>query len=129
MNKRYSKKREAIINCLKSTTEHPTAEWVYEKLKPEYPDLSLGTVYRNLKELTSNGEIIIVACVDGKERFDARTKEHAHVICEKCGKVADVFGIDIGNDVKFRVETESGFSVKYANLQFSGLCGDCKKEG
>jgi Fur family peroxide stress response transcriptional regulator len=67
---RYSKKRDAIYELLASTTCHPSAEWIYRNLKAEYPDLSLGTVYRNLSRFKEDGSIISVGVVDGQERYD-----------------------------------------------------------
>ncbi|NLG92671.1 MAG: transcriptional repressor, partial [Clostridiales bacterium] len=61
----YSRKREAILKAIRSTTTHPTAEWVYQKVKPEYPDLSLGTVYRNIAQFKKDGPIICVGIVNG----------------------------------------------------------------
>ena len=70
MEKRFSRKRQSIIECLRSTKEHPSAEWIYNKLKPVYPDLSLATVYRNLKELKEDGAIRSVGVDADNERFE-----------------------------------------------------------
>lgn len=126
--KRYSKKRQAIIDCLKNTKEHPSAEWVYNRLKPEFPDLSLGTVYRNIKEFEDEGELCTVAVVAGKERFDARTDSHTHAVCAKCGKIIDVDEVKLPPELAEQVKKLTGFSVKSSNLQFTGLCSDCGKE-
>ena len=66
--KRYSRKREAILHAIRSTTSHPSAEWVYTQLKPQFPDLSLATVYRNIASFVESGELVRVAVVDSKER-------------------------------------------------------------
>ena len=70
---RYSPKREAILQCLRSTTCHPSAEWVYAQLKPHIPDLSLATVYRNLARFRSEGAVQVIGCVDGEDRYDGNT--------------------------------------------------------
>lgn len=88
--RRHSSKREAILSVLRDTKTHPSAEWVYARLKPQHPDLSLGTVYRNLALFRESGEIISVGTVAGQERFDADTRPHAHFICEQCGSVLDL---------------------------------------
>ena len=75
---RYSKKREAILEAIRSTKTHPSADWVYQTLKPTHPDLSLGTVYRNLDFFRQHGTIISVGVVKGQERFDATTTPHTH---------------------------------------------------
>ena len=72
-NRKYSKKREAIFSCICSTDTHPSAEWVYNQLKPQIPDLSLATVYRNLALFKREGRIVSVGVVQNLERFDANT--------------------------------------------------------
>ncbi len=78
-SKKFSRKREAILTCLHGTTCHPTAEWVYQQLKPQFPDLSLGTVYRNLAAFKAEGVIDSVGVVNGLERYDGNTIPHARV--------------------------------------------------
>ena len=73
---RHSPKREAILECLRSTTCHPSAEWVYAQLKPRIPDLSLATVYRNLARFRAEGTVQVIGCVDGEERYDGNTALH-----------------------------------------------------
>ena len=87
MNKRqnYSRKREAILDTLRSTKTHPTAEWVYLQLKSQYPDLSLGTVYRNLSQFKEDGTIVSLGVVNGQEHFDGDISPHSHFICSHCG--------------------------------------------
>ena len=70
---RHSPKREAILECLRSTTCHPSAEWVYAQLKPRIPDLSLATVYRNLARFRAEGTVQVIGCVDGEDRYDGNT--------------------------------------------------------
>ena len=88
--RKYSRKREAILECLRSTQSHPSADWVYSKLKPQYPDLSLATVYRNLAMFKRDGVIGSVGTVNGLERFDYDTRPHAHFVCSRCSAVLDV---------------------------------------
>ncbi len=126
MSKRYSKKRESILKCLKSTTEHPSAEKIYAELKPKHPDLSLGTVYRNLNMLVNEGSVCSVGVVNDKERFDARTEPHVHAICERCGKILDVEDISLPDEMLEAVQKSTGFALTYSRLQFMGLCADCK---
>ena len=90
---RYSKKREAILEAIRSTDTHPTADWVYQTLKPTHPDLSLGTVYRNLNFFREQGTIRCVGVVKGQERFDANTHPHTHFVCDGCGAVIDLHEI------------------------------------
>ena len=123
--KRYSKKREGILACLRATDTHPGAEEIYRRLKPAYLDLSLGTVYRNLRELCEEGLIAPVATVDDKQRYDGNVSAHSHLICACCGKVVDLFAPPAS--LAEEAARESGFAIREVKLQFVGLCGDCRK--
>jgi len=83
--RKNSKKRQVILEALAATTAHPTAQELYQQLKPDYPDLSLGTVYRNLSLFAEEGDAMSVGVFRGQERFDARTNPHAHLHCVQCG--------------------------------------------
>lgn len=122
---RYSKKREAILRTIRGTKVHPSAEWVYQALKPEHPDLSLGTVYRNLSFFMEQGMIRSVGVIDGQEHFDGDLSPHSHFICKHCGAVYDMprpKGLD-GLDQK--IGEEYGFCVEDCELTFHGVCGRC----
>lgn len=124
-----SKKREAILEKLRSTDSHPSAEWIYHELKSEYPNLSLGTVYRNISLFREQGQIISVGTIRGQERFDACTEPHAHFICSQCGVVLDV-DAEIDENSLYRQITENyGFAVEFHDLAFRGLCKNCLKVG
>jgi len=125
---RYSKNREAILNCLRSTKTHPTAEWIYLQLKEDLPNLSLATVYRNLTALKEHGDIRSMGIVGGQERFDAINYPHSHVVCARCGAVIDVPEIPIPGELIARVEKETGCTVTETALQFNGLCAVCAKK-
>lgn len=120
--RKHSKKRDAILECVRSTREHPTADWVYSQLKPTIPDLSLGTVYRNLASFKQEGVIASVGVVDGMERFDFNTAPHAHFICTHCSAVIDVD--DICVPARLSEQVHCG-SVRDCILTFSGICNAC----
>ena len=123
---KHSKKRDAILNVIRSTDCHPSAEWIYNQVKPVHPDISLGTVYRNLSLFEQNGDIITVATVDGQKRYDATTKPHTHFICECCGEVIDIETSDTDRDLYEKISSEHGFTVRSHNLTFYGLCVKCR---
>ena len=120
--KKHSKKRDAILECIRSTSGHPSAEWVYAQLKPQIPDLSLGTVYRNLAAFKQEGIIASVGIVDGNERFDRDTYPHAHFICTHCSAVIDVEEIDPPTRLSERIRCGS---VRDCVLTFFGVCNQC----
>lgn len=126
---RYSHQREMIYDYLASSFEHPTAEMVYESLKADIPNLSLGTVYRNLKLLESMGKIRRVTTLQNVERYDARCGDHAHFVCECCGKVKDLKVLDAGSAGESCC-IDSGDSVNWVSVVFGGACAECaaKKE-
>ena len=124
---KHFKKRDAILACLRSTTVHPSAEWVYNQLKPEIPNLSLGTVYRNLTYFKEIGEAVSIGTVKGIERFDGNTAPHVHYICTCCGAVIDLHDIAVPAELQSAAETGSGGSVGSCQLTFTGICSDCKK--
>jgi Fur family peroxide stress response transcriptional regulator len=122
--RKHSKKREAILNLIQSTPTHPGARWVYEQLKPGIPDLSLGTVYRNLGLFTREGMALSLGVLNGEERFDGVTHPHPHLVCGRCGKVADL-PCGEGTDPPGTGEL-CGFLIDYRRTVFYGLCGDCR---
>ena len=122
---RYSKQRERILEMLKSTDIHPTADWIYDKLKKEFPDLSMGTVYRNLNILYEQGLIKRIDFGKTFDRFDANIIDHYHFICEKCGAIIDL-KIPIDNSLNDKVTENTGYSTKSHKIQFYGICDKCR---
>jgi Fur family peroxide stress response transcriptional regulator len=122
---RSSKKRDAILSAIRGTDCHPTAEWVYQQLKPTHPDLSLGTVYRNLTFFKAHGDIISVGVINGQERYDGCTTPHSHFVCTCCGSVRDLHQISLDADLDRSVSRQYGFEVSYHELTFFGLCPSC----
>lgn len=117
--RKKSIKRDAILSCLKGTVSHPTAEWIYLQLKPDFPDLSLGTVYRNLAEFKEDGIIADIGEISGNARYDGNTSPHAHFACLKCGTVQDVF------DIQIPCPELSGAIIQSSTLLYTGVCSRC----
>ncbi|NLL36414.1 MAG: transcriptional repressor [Fretibacterium sp.] len=121
---RYSRQRELIYSYLLSTQEHPSAEMVYERLRDEIANISLGTVYRNLRLLERMGKVRRVGAFQNTERYDARCDNHAHFLCERCGRMQDLSTVDIQSAMRVcKVEAED--RVTWVALTFGGLCRDC----
>lgn len=89
-NTKYSRQREAIKEYLAGTTSHPTADTIYENIKKVYPNISLGTVYRNLNFLVEHGEVLKLSCDDERDHYDANTAPHHHFYCRCCHQVTDL---------------------------------------
>ncbi len=120
-----SKQRETILKVLRGTKSHPTADWVYDEVRKVIPNLSLGTVYRNLKLLSERGDIVEVDMSGTLSRYDACTDAHCHFRCEQCGRL---FDIDEPLDGKLdkKVAQKTGFKVTRHRLEFHGLCTECQ---
>ncbi len=121
---RRSRKRDAILDLMRSTTCHPSADWVYQRMREQFPDVSLGTVYRNLKQLSEEGLIKSVGVVDGQERFDARISPHSHFVCNQCGAVQDLPNC-VSEETIAPLGEEYGFVEQSYELHIYGVCKDC----
>ena len=126
MKMRASKNRDAILECLMNTDTHPTADWIYEKLKPDYPNISLGTVYRNLNQLKEAGLVRAIGVVNGPEHFDAVLHPHPHVICSKCGRIMDLGNAPFWSDVLREAGEATGYDL--SEVQLFGMCPQCKEK-
>ena len=123
--KKHFRKRDAILTCLRQTTVHPSAEWIFTQLKAEIPDLSMGTVYRNLTLFKEQGRIASLGTVKGVERFDGNTDPHVHFICTECGAVVDLAAISVPEELNRAAATDSGGRVDTCQLTFTGVCMEC----
>jgi len=118
---RFSHQREEIYQAVCATKEHPSAQMVYDTLKPRMPKLSLGTVYRNLHQMAQEGRLLELA--GPVARFDATTNLHTHIFCRECGQVADV---DLPYDSTLdRRAAEEGWAIDGHHLMFHGICPVC----
>lgn len=122
---RKSKQKEAILRVVKGTNSHPTADWVYEQVRQEIPNISLGTVYRNLKLLKDEGDVLELNLDGTLSRFDGNIQEHYHFRCEQCGRIFDV-DEPVAKALDKRVTQKTGFTVTSHHLEFRGLCKDCQ---
>lgn len=121
------RKRNAILSYLRSTDAHPSADMVFAHLKPEFPDLSLGTVYRNLSMFRQQGTIASVGTVNGVERFDWNTQPHVHFVCTGCSAVVDMPQLAISREMAHAAEAAFGGKVDACQLTFTGLCSVCNQ--
>ena len=123
---RYSHQRERIYQYLLASPEHPSAEMVYNDLRPEIPGLSLGTVYRNLKLLEELGKVRRITAFQGTERYDACCGDHAHFLCERCGLLHDLGGAN-SEAIREAIVLEEGFALTKLDLTVTGLCPGCSE--
>jgi len=123
---RHSRQRDRIMELLKSTGSHPPADWIYDELKKEFPNLSMGNVYRNLSILMEQGLVKKIDFGSTFDRFDANITRHYHFICEQCGSITDL-AIPFDESLNKRVAEHTPFTVKHHRIEFYGFCDICKK--
>ena len=122
---KHFRKRDAILNCVKETTVHPSADWVYARLKPDISDLSLGTVYRNLALFKEQGLIISLGSVNGVERYDGNIDPHVHFVCNGCGCIRDLHALHVPEELNAAASKEADAVVDHCHLTFHGRCHEC----
>ena len=123
----FSRQRQMVLDVVKNRTKHPTADKVYEILKKDHPEISLGTVYRNLNLLAEMGEISRVETSSVKDHFDGNQHPHAHFVCRKCGGVFDL-NLDISQLLQSAKGVEGSFQVEDCKVLVQGVCEDCLKK-
>lgn len=124
---KYSKQREEVFNCIKQTKTHPTAEEIYMNLKLKNPNISRGTVYRNLNLLVEKGLVNKISNSGTPDKFDYVCTPHSHAICKVCGKVFDfkvLLDDKTSNAIKAQTELEE-FSNEFT---IYGICKSCKNK-
>lgn len=121
---KYSRQRESIKEYLASTKEHPTADMVYRNVCRAYPNISLGTVYRNLNFLVEHDEAARLVCGDGVERFDGNMAPHYHVVCRQCKRVSDL-SMDSLEHINTLAAARFGGRIEGHSVIFYGLCAGC----
>jgi Fe2+ or Zn2+ uptake regulation protein len=125
---RKTKQKEAILKILRQTRSHPDADWIYEQVKKEIPNISLGTVYRNLRIMKESGVIQELTSNTLPGHFDGNTDPHYHFHCDSCGQIIDIEG-PIDKSIEKRLAEKTGFKVTRHSLELGGVCADCHHEG
>ena len=127
---RMTKQKRVVLEELSKVKNHPTAYDVYEMVKSRLPRISLGTVYRNLEQLSSGGQIRRLDMGQSQRRFDAVVDDHLHIRCISCGKVDDVPLNPAMSTITIKdmVSSQSGYDVLGCEMDFQGICPKCKKK-
>jgi Fur family peroxide stress response transcriptional regulator len=123
-----SRQRERILELLQATGRHPSADWLYERLKGEFHNLSMGTVYRNLNILIEQGLIKKIDFGSTYDRFEANIGPHYHFICERCGSIADL-ELPIDDSLNQRVNQTTPYAARRHRIEFYGVCDRCQEGG
>lgn len=121
---RQTAQRKAIYEALQGDTSHPTADVIYQRVRKKIKNISLGTVYRNLNVLASQGAIQEIPVADGPGRYDYRTDKHYHFICDGCGSVCDV-NLPFQANLNKQLEESLKLHIRTHQIVFYGLCPAC----
>ena len=124
---KYSRQREMIKNCLINRHDHPTADTLYMTMREEFPNISLGTVYRNLNLLVDLGEIRKLSFGNGPDRFDADTHPHYHFVCRECGQVQDL-SMETSRQLTADAQQYCSGQIDSHITYFYGVCDRCMKK-
>ncbi len=121
---RHSAQRDTILRIVKAAQDHPTADTIYSRVREEIPNISLGTVYRNLKSLADMGEVDTMETLDKSIHYDGNTNIHRHFICRNCSHIIDLFF-----ECRLPDELDSlGLLVESQKTIYYGLCPDCQQK-
>lgn len=121
---KYSRQREAIQTYVSHSCEHPTADMVYKNIREIFPNISLGTVYRNLSLLSELGDIQKISMREGPDRFDGRTVPHDHFICDRCHCVFDIC-LDDNQEITAAAQRVFEGVIRNHSTLFYGVCKEC----
>lgn len=124
---RITPQRHAILEFLVNSMTHPTADDIYKALEGKFPNMSVATVYNNLRVFRESGLVKELTYGDSSSRFDFATSDHYHAICENCGKIVDFHypGLD---EVEQLASHVTGFTVSHHRLEIYGTCQECAKK-
>ena len=124
---RATPQRLAILHLLRKSTQHPTAQMIYEQLEKEYPSLSLATVYNTLEAFVNQGMInTLGSTADGSVHYDADTSPHVNLSCTNCHQVIDLPSKYV-HALDEEVAQNSGYQILGARVLYYGLCPECQK--
>ena len=123
--RRQTKQRNTILEELKKVKTHPAADSLFKLVRKRLPQISFGTVYRNLNLLRDQGQILELSCGRHSCRYDGTTKNHYHFFCLNCKKVFDI-DEPVIKSLDKKIGGKSGFKVEYHRIDFYGYCRDCK---
>ncbi|SRR5699024_4984801 len=123
---RITPQRHAVLEYLLNSEIHPTADDIYKALESKFPNMSVATVYNNLRVLREIGLVRELTYGDDSSRFDCNTSDHYHIICNDCGKIVD-FHYPPLDEVEALAEQVTGFKVSHHRMELYGTCESCKQ--
>ena len=125
--RRGTKQREAVLRVLRNTWSHPTVDQIYDEVRKNIPNISKGTVYRNLQVLQEDSAVTELRLNGTISRYEVKQKSHYHFRCEQCGRVSDI-DMPVDRELDQQVAKRTGLKISYHQLEFRGLCKDCQNK-
>jgi len=122
---RMTPQRYAVLSYLYEHQTHPTADEIYKALEKKFPNMSVATVYNNLRAFKELGLVQELTYGDHSSRFDADISEHYHLICTQCGSISDLFNIEIPN-IEQAISEQTGYKIDYKRVEIYGVCPKCQ---
>ncbi|MCE4957532.1 peroxide-responsive transcriptional repressor PerR [Macrococcoides caseolyticum] len=124
---RITPQRQAVLRFLIESNSHPTADEIYKALSPQFSNMSVATVYNNLKVFKESGLVKELTYGDAASRFDFETDNHYHVICSECGKITD-FHYPRLDEVEYIAQHITSFAVSHHRMEIYGICPECQNK-
>ena len=126
VQKRNTIQRQLVIAAVRALSNHPTAEEVYNQIITQYPDISKGTVYRNLNSLVESGLLSKVSVPSSADRYDHVLSKHYHIECTRCKKFMNVNDLDYFEGLDDKIAQLTGFKMENHDIVFEGVCPECQ---
>ncbi|MDO4622535.1 MAG: transcriptional repressor [Eubacteriales bacterium] len=124
---KHSRQRDAILESLQHRTDHPTAATLYDDIRTDFPNISLGTVYRNLALLSDLGMIRKLTAADGADHYDGNVVPHNHFLCRCCNSILDLPPVDTAS-IAAKAAGDFDGTIESCSVSFYGVCGSCRKD-
>lgn len=124
---RATKQRQLILYIVRNSMDHPSSDIVYERALAQMPNISLGTVYRNLAQLVAAGQVRQIAMPNGPDRYDGQLHKHYHIVCEQCGELFDFEAAPITEALQNEA-AQKGMLLHNIHLVMHGICLRCQKK-
>ncbi len=125
-NLRMTRQRQSILEELRKTDAHPSADEIFGRVRQQMPRISLGTVYRNLEILSAQGEIQTIEMAGSLKRFDGVAENHYHIRCVNCDRLIDA-PVEVSNSLENAAQMHTDFRILGHKVEFTGVCPDCRR--
>ncbi len=127
MKQRNTIQKRLVLEAVAALLNHPTADDVYQRIAMNHPNVSRGTVYRNLNALVQCNTLLKISMPDAADRYDIDTHLHYHLKCKNCGEFLDIELPEMA-EMLSKIEDKSGFLIDRFDLVFKGICADCREK-